>query len=95
MLDRRLDDKLDEMKETQDQLNGKLNTLMEMMENKKTKDRCKQEDNSDMSCASANNSGSPPRNNTRGNQYQHYVVYPPKEKIEISKIEMTNNALRG
>ena len=38
-----------------------------------------------MSCASASNSGSPPCNKTRGNQYQHYVVYPPKEKIQMSK----------
>ena len=81
VLDRRLDDKLDEMKEKQDQLNDKLNTLMKMMEKKMTKDRRKQKDDSDMSCASANNLGSPPHNKTRGNQYQCYVVYPPKAKI--------------
>ena len=50
------------------------------MEKKKTKDRRKQKDDSDMSCTSANNSRSPPCNKTRGNQYQHYVVYPPPKK---------------
>ena len=41
VLDRRLDDKLDGMKEKQDQLNNKLNTLMGIMDKKKTKDRHK------------------------------------------------------
>ena len=67
VLDRRLDDKLDGMKEKQYQLNDKLNTLMEMVEKNKKKDRNKQKDDSDMLCASANNLGSPPCNKTRGN----------------------------
>ena len=83
MLDRRLDDKLDGMKEKQDELNDKLNTLMGMMEKKKTKYRHQQKDDSDMLCTSSNNLGSPPRNKTRRNQC--YVVYPPKAKIEMSK----------
>ena len=83
VLDRRLDDKLDGMKVKKDQLNDKLNTLMGMMEKKNTKDHHKQKDYSDMSCTSASNSGSPPCNKTRRNQ--RYVVYPTKEKIEMSK----------
>ena len=81
MLDRRLDDKLDGMKEKQDQLNDKINTFMGMMEKKKTKDHHKQKDDSDMSCTSSSNSGSPPRNKARRNQ--HYVVYPLKVKKEM------------
>ena len=71
------------MKEKQDQLNDKLHTLMGMRDKKKTIDRHKQKDGSDMSCTSASNSGSPPRNKTRRNQC--YVVYPPKAKIEMLK----------
>ena len=67
VLSRRLDDKLDGMKEKQYQLNDKINILMGMMDKKKTKDHHKQKYDSDMPCTSASNSGSPPRNKTRRN----------------------------
>ena len=55
------------MKEKYEQLDDKLNTFMEMLENNKTKNHHKEQRSLDMSISSSSESESPPHDKTKGN----------------------------
>ena len=56
-----------------------------MVEKEKAKNRRKQRSSSNMSVASSSSSEPPSNHKAKSNQYHPYIVYPPKEKIELSR----------
>ena len=66
-------------------LNIKIYAISNIVENEKAKNHRKQRSSSNMSVASSNTSDPPSNRKEKGNQYHPYIVYPPKEKIKLSK----------
>ena len=66
-------------------LNIKINAISKIEENKKAKNHCQQQSSSNMSLSSSSSSKRPSNRKAKGNQYRPHKVYPPKEKIELSK----------
>ena len=66
-------------------LNNQIDAISKIVENEKDKNHCQQRSNSNMSLASSNSSKPPSNRKAKGNQYHPYIVYPPKEKIELLK----------
>ena len=67
------------------QLNNKIEAISKIVENKKVKNHHQQKSSSNMSLALSSSSEPPSNHKAKGNQYCPYIVYPPKEKIELSK----------
>ena len=66
-------------------LNNKIDAISKIVEKEKAKNHHQQQRSSNMSFASSNSSEPPSNYTTKGNQYHPYIVYPPKEKIELLK----------
>ena len=66
-------------------LNSKIDAISKIVEKRKTESHCQQRSNSDMSLSSSSSSEPPSNHKAKGNQRHPYKVYPPKEKIEFSK----------
>ena len=67
------------------QLNNKIEAISKIVENKKVKNHHQQQSISNMSLASSSSSKPPSNRKAKGNQYRPYIVYPAKDKIELSK----------
>ena len=61
------------MKEKQDLVDEKLDVIMQLLGNNKTKEQ-----------RSPRNSESPPRDYAKGAQYHPVIMYPPRAKIELT-----------
>ena len=66
-------------------LNKKIDAISKIVEKRKNKNHCQQRSNSNMSLSSSSSSEPPLNHKTKGNQRRPYKVHPPKEKIELSK----------
>ena len=66
-------------------LNNKIDAISKIVENKKAKNLHQQQSNLDMSLSSSSSSEPPSNHKAKGNQCRPYKVHPPKEKIELSK----------
>ena len=66
-------------------LNGKIDVIIKIIEKEKAKNHHKQRSSSNMSIALSNSSEPPSNRKAKDNQYHPYIVYPPKEKIELLK----------
>ena len=66
-------------------LNNKIDAISKIVEKRKTKNHRQQQSNSDMSLSSSSSFEPPSNQKEKWNQRRPYKVHPPKEKIELSK----------
>ena len=66
-------------------LNNKIDAISKIVEKEKDKNYCQQRSSSNMLVASSNSLEPPSNPKAKRNQYHPYIVYPPKEKLELSK----------
>ena len=83
-----MDDKFDIMSKEQKMLNLKLTNAQKyikvILHMKDNKDQNHKQPGLDMSITSSRNSESP-THTPKGTQYQSFIMYPPREKIEMMK----------
>ena len=67
------------------QLNNKIEAISKIVDIKNVKNHCQQRSSSNISLGSSSSSKTSSNRKEKGNQYCPYKVYPPKEKIKLSK----------